>query len=119
MLISISCIAGDRYRYVWIDETISGIDRVKIKRVIKNKLFDRTEIKVTDLPRWRKISSTNIIGRIVSIDVGKRKFNFTVTNVRMWLRNNISQTNKVLIISANSSKEAKAKAGLEAINSMQ
>jgi len=95
LLIALSAFADGRYLFLWANETMSASDRQKTFQKIKSQFNDAKEVNPADLPRWRVIANTNIVGRVLCIDIAGKHFSFTKADADAWKEANLDEPNKL------------------------
>jgi hypothetical protein len=121
LLAPMMALAVPAYVGIWTDETISVGGRNEVLAKLQQIGGSAAPLNPAEMPRWRKVSNTNIVGRIVSIRtdiMGVKGFkNYNMATFETWKENHlsVSDRSKVRVGAGNCSWKIFVDGGLEPV----
>jgi len=106
--------AGTKYLLFWVNETMSQANMAKVRDKIAVEFPAVTNIKIADLPRWRVVSNTNKVGRVLCVDMTRWSHKWTQAQAEAWCIENLGDdANKIRWVTDDNPQQALIDGGLE------
>jgi hypothetical protein len=114
-------ILADDYIVLWLNTAASNADKITVRDGLYTLLNDRSKITATELPQWRLIANTNIVGWVCVINtnnltlLGADQTKLTLAKLNQWKTNNMANPNHLQWRRSDNPIQTLTDAGLEPV----